>query len=744
MTTDRVPNNFKGSLIIQLAARDRKGFHTHTRGAHMKPQPTPPRVTRLSRAFTRVAAAKDDDGLSVEDLRTHLAISILPDVQLKLSAQWPEGDSAAAGHFEVIGPGGALKALRSLVAASADESDASADESMLRGTLSPASFVTVPAEKREAGGIPLKAHSYCFMHPLSGLHAALSTLKLSRETWALALLAGGFAYFDDAFKLLQVNAITYAPSSTGLMLIRHPVAPTSRGVADAMRRAGRMAPIIEPRLTDAGFEAFGWVHGSELIDGHKLSVDVHSYEHGAFLYQRRRRGGTSSAHLDAAHHDAAAEDIETIPLGDGPARLEAPSACADLSADDGTLCFWSLVPASSASWTKQHAVADPEAELVAIRNRSPSEWTLPEAMVETRRRCEAAMRAAEDAATVCTLDSPPAADVPLHAKLCHISMCVLVLVGYLGLGGLFYFYAEADQEWTFTMSCYFSAVSISTVGYGDLVPSSTMSQLFTIAYIFFGIAVVFNYAGEINEFVLSPLHWLVNAAIRWCMAALARCRCRAASEGDVPSALAFYSEALLPSFLVGFSVNIMLYAYLLTLVQEDLPLGRAVWHCITTATTNGYGDVQLTNDTSRQVAMAQIIWSVSWLAAFISNLLSVRQERAWAVQRARSLRLQLSEQLIGTLETDAARRDGRGVSEVEFVAGMLITLGAEVCGEALEFQRHIKPLMDRFRALDEDRSGYLTRGDLTFMVGQAARQRQNAASHQEGEGASASDAKDES
>ena len=37
-------------------------------------------------------------------------------------------------------------------------------------------------------------------------------------------------------------------------------------------------------------------------------------------------------------------------------------------------------------------------------------------------------------------------------------------------GALFYFYAEREQQWTYIMALYFSAVTISTVGYGDLAP----------------------------------------------------------------------------------------------------------------------------------------------------------------------------------------------------------------------------------------------------------------------------------
>ena len=80
------------------------------------------------------------------------------------------------------------------------------------------------------------------------------------------------------------------------------------------------------------------------------------------------------------------------------------------------------------------------------------------------------------------------------------------------------------------------------------------------------------------------------------------------------------------------------------------------------------------------------------------------------------MQLQLGYQLFAALETPAARAEGRGVNETEFIAGMLTTLGAQVCGEPLDFASHIQPLIDRFQTLDEDKSGLLTRDDVLFMA----------------------------
>jgi voltage-gated potassium channel len=57
----------------------------------------------------------------------------------------------------------------------------------------------------------------------------------------------------------------------------------------------------------------------------------------------------------------------------------------------------------------------------------------------------------------------------------------LGFVVLLVLGSTFYSYAE---NWSMVDSLYFCAMTVTTIGYGDLTPSSDISKLFTIVYAF--------------------------------------------------------------------------------------------------------------------------------------------------------------------------------------------------------------------------------------------------------------------
>jgi len=58
---------------------------------------------------------------------------------------------------------------------------------------------------------------------------------------------------------------------------------------------------------------------------------------------------------------------------------------------------------------------------------------------------------------------------------------------FLGIGTVTYRFLEG---WRWSDSFYFSTMTLTTVGYGDLVPSSLPSKLFTSFYAIFGIGVM--------------------------------------------------------------------------------------------------------------------------------------------------------------------------------------------------------------------------------------------------------------
>jgi hypothetical protein len=60
-------------------------------------------------------------------------------------------------------------------------------------------------------------------------------------------------------------------------------------------------------------------------------------------------------------------------------------------------------------------------------------------------------------------------------------------IGLLAVGTVVY---RLLEDWSWVDSLYFSVVAVTTVGFGDLTPSTDASKLFTVVYILSGITII--------------------------------------------------------------------------------------------------------------------------------------------------------------------------------------------------------------------------------------------------------------
>lgn len=57
----------------------------------------------------------------------------------------------------------------------------------------------------------------------------------------------------------------------------------------------------------------------------------------------------------------------------------------------------------------------------------------------------------------------------------------------IGSGTVFYRFVE---DWTWVDAFYFTVITLTTVGYGDITPSQTLSKLFTVMLVLLGIGLL--------------------------------------------------------------------------------------------------------------------------------------------------------------------------------------------------------------------------------------------------------------
>lgn len=69
----------------------------------------------------------------------------------------------------------------------------------------------------------------------------------------------------------------------------------------------------------------------------------------------------------------------------------------------------------------------------------------------------------------------------------------LAAVGVVAVATTVYHFVE---DWSWVDSFYFSTIAVTTVGFGDLAPSTDGSKLFTILYVALGIAIIGTFLNQ--------------------------------------------------------------------------------------------------------------------------------------------------------------------------------------------------------------------------------------------------------
>jgi hypothetical protein len=78
----------------------------------------------------------------------------------------------------------------------------------------------------------------------------------------------------------------------------------------------------------------------------------------------------------------------------------------------------------------------------------------------------------------------------------QVISAVGALILMLALGTVIFHYLE---DWSWASSFYFTVVSLTTVGYGDLAPTTDATRVFTALFILAGVAVVVSAVAVIGN-----------------------------------------------------------------------------------------------------------------------------------------------------------------------------------------------------------------------------------------------------
>ena len=251
---------------------------------------------------------------------------------------------------------------------------------------------------------------------------------------------------------------------------------------------------------------------------------------------------------------------------------------------------------------------------------------------------------------------------PLQPLLQLISVVVFFAVGVL-------FYSQVER-YDFVTCVYFIMVTISTVGYGDLTPTTDGSRVFTVLYLIVGIPLIFTQVMALVLRLTRPCY----LALRGCLE-----RCFPVQGFDIdgngkadyyvpPHPILFFASRLLGPVLtlaivqVGFSIGFVQI--------EGWTFGKALYHCFVTATTCGYGETSITTNDSRLLAFFHITISVCVLAGLFGELDAMREDRKAQLHRQQLVMAKMDSEVWETIIPHGEVE----INKFDFVYGMLVKL----------------------------------------------------------------------
>ncbi|KAF0915507.1 hypothetical protein E2562_036545 [Oryza meyeriana var. granulata] len=278
-------------------------------------------------------------------------------------------------------------------------------------------------------------------------------------------------------------------------------------------------------------------------------------------------------------------------------------------------------------------------------------------------------------------------------RLVGLLLFVYLLVGVLA------FYAVMDEisgKRTNRVldALYFCIVTMTTVGYGDLVPNNDTTKLLACAFVFMGMAIVALFVSKVADYLVEKQEVLFFKALHMNMKGGEAKMLRAIETNRAK--YKFYTNALL---LVLSIVSGTVFLWKV----EKLSLIDSFYCVCATITTLGYGDKSFSSKLGRVFAVFWIITSTIIMAQFFMYLAEIYTERRQKMLANWVLTRKMTKMDLEAADLD----DDRQVGAAEFVVYKLKELGKIS-------QEEISSFLEEFDKLDVDHSGTLSPYDLTL------------------------------
>ena len=294
-------------------------------------------------------------------------------------------------------------------------------------------------------------------------------------------------------------------------------------------------------------------------------------------------------------------------------------------------------------------------------------------------------------------------DMEVYNKKHPVVLAALaVITAYSLLGLMFY---SGACGWSLINSLYFSVITLTTVGYGDLLPGTSTSKLFTSFYALIGVFLIGLLLGVVMNALFDHEKTFLNDLD-------SEVETDSSGNRRAPSRQKEY-KALLREIAVAVfcTVVVLLVGTLVYVYVEGLSLMNAFYlSCITVATV-GYGDLAPQTPAGRLFTTFYVLVGTGTVGNVLQNVAAIPIE-----MRHRQLRRDILHQFGATLERDEliSLTKGGAVPDIctkaEFILGMLVKM---------DIVKHhsIRDCEAQFDRFDVTGDGVLTEADLSPEVG---------------------------
>ncbi|XP_073004779.1 two pore potassium channel a [Typha latifolia] len=277
-------------------------------------------------------------------------------------------------------------------------------------------------------------------------------------------------------------------------------------------------------------------------------------------------------------------------------------------------------------------------------------------------------------------------------------LMAIFLVVYLAVGVLCFYVVKGQIAGNKTDgvldALYFSIVTMTTVGYGDLVPNSDTAKLLACAFVFIGMAIIALFLSKAADYFVEKQEVLLFKALHMNLKGGEAHMLRDIETSRIR--YKFYTTALFLTVLV-------IVGTMFLWKVEKLKFVDAFYCVCATITTLGYGDKSFSSEGGRAFAVFWIVASTICVAQFFFYLAELNTEH-----RQKLLAKWVLTRRMTYVDIEAADLDGDNeVGAAEFVVYKLKEMGKIS-------QEDIAHVLEEFEDLDVDQSGTLSKSDLSL------------------------------